>query len=99
MSELLVRKIVDWSLRLSEGDPSVIDELAQYGEIEQIDQGSWSGMTGAQVRVGFVLGADPITNAASLAMYFLGPWWPKVMPDLLQRVDQAWRKRTKEARA
>jgi len=38
-------------------------------------------------------GLDPVTRAVCLGFAVAGPFWPQVLPDLLEAVNKEWRRR------
>ena len=41
--------------------------------------------------------SDPITKAVQLSFAIVGPRWAEIMPNLLKRVDQEWKRRRKKS--
>jgi len=91
-------RLVERAMILARGDVAdTVRWLEQLGctVIRQTDDdAAVRGTSG--IMVGMSRGTDPVNAAVTLAFALIGEPWPFVTPELLKRVNKAWRD---EARA
>lgn len=94
---LIAERLADLAIRLWQHEKGAVAELEKFATVHWINADSFSARGPSGILCGFVLGHDPITQAAQLALLFLGPLWPSVVPELLRLVDQRWKAKRAEA--
>lgn len=98
MNEWTAARIVEMAIRLWRRDEGALEWIARFGRECRKRDGELTAVGPSGIRCGFLLGADPITNAVMMGFYFAGPFWPYVWPRLLEKTDAAWRKARHDAR-
>lgn len=93
LQSAIIGRLVEKAMGLARGDVAgTVRWLTQLGCTVvhgTDDEASVRGTSG--IVVGFSRGIDPVNAAVTLAFGLIGELWPWVMPELLARVDTAWR--------